>query len=520
MNDHTVTSLLREILKVIGIAGTLLTVLLSIRSGYLYFTGKAQAKNQVESWIQVAKEHTAMPTEGYFDHLRSLDVAIHSIEQALAVRPNDLNLGRKAFMLHAEYANTDLEHRPFAYDDWHQRIPALTTQGWQLLDQNLSPAQRTEILVTLARLEAWMPGTNSSETVDKLLRDALKINPENPAARYRLALHLLTGNDGDENAFGLLQDLVDRFPDNPVYLVELGRLELKNNHQNRALSLLQRTLNVESHASTWDEEEAKRQARTLIYAELKSALRGDANLPPGIDSSLADELMDGYFSMTWSDKALAGSYWWRKGDYTKAVRYLVESDTQYDRQSIPRIVELELGIFEMPTDDIFPSLVDINTSLARGRDYDFVANLLTEVQGYISTVKEKQLFDIELTNGRYVFPGIEIQYWPETGTPLLARRVVPGSVLANVGLRPGDRLVSVNGQKVQTIDELQNVLIGTAHLNASKLVVIRRQELLTLPVIEKALNTDGRTQYTVSRRIDNGLGIIGCSRAPSTGSAL
>src|SRR5512137_1762846 len=49
-------------------------------------------------------------------------------------------------------------------------------------------------------------------------------------------------------------------------------------------------------------------------------------------------------------------------------------------------------------------------------------------------------------------------FWVESGKGLIAKQVEPGSPAAEAGIRPGDLLVSINGQEVTNLGERSRLI--------------------------------------------------------------
>jgi S1-C subfamily serine protease len=65
---------------------------------------------------------------------------------------------------------------------------------------------------------------------------------------------------------------------------------------------------------------------------------------------------------------------------------------------------------------------------------------------------------------------------------VMVRRIAPDSEAYRAGLRPGDLVIAVNGQKTPTEDQLGRVVIGATVGSTAKLDVIRRGRPITVNV--------------------------------------
>jgi len=452
---------MRDALAVLGVAGALLTVLFAARSAYLFVADRSVRAAELESWLRVARAYAEREGAQRVEEGAFLDISGYALERAEELDPGDADLEVAAWLAVARKIAFELDTVPFAYDTWGEHLPELTTEGWRLRDAASESDRRALLLQHLARLEAWQPKADAHEKAVALLHEASDLQPADREHRYRLALLLAENDDGRRDAIEILRSLVAEDPDELRFAVRLGAHLYRSEGLDAALPLLEPV--ALAKPADWKDRDAVHEARSLLYRALQKALAEGRPLPT-IDTGLADELMSGAFHMIWSDKALAGLYWWQRGDHQRAVRLLAESDTGHRRQGLPRLYELELEYLGLPADALPPSLAEIRAAQESEHHAERIASIAGALERHVADVVERPL----LGPRPHGHLGVELQQWPGEG--LMVRRVVPGGRLATLGVLPGDWLIEVDGSAVDSID----VLMARTGDGGPASVVVRR----------------------------------------------
>lgn len=132
-----------KVVAVLGLATAALSLFYPLREGYFYLQQKQQQRTELSSYKQVAQ---------YFESLDSLQYAQQAWTKALQLAPNDIQIQRTLLVLQAQDVLREIE--------WHQPIQQqhlvviedLILNGHRLLQTDLAPAQKAELLTIVARL--------------------------------------------------------------------------------------------------------------------------------------------------------------------------------------------------------------------------------------------------------------------------------------------------------------------------------------------------------------------------------
>lgn len=476
------TGAFKDTLAVLGIASTLVTVLFAARSGYQWIGQRSSHQQMIESWQLVADDIIDAGIRSIND-LFSLDVAVYAIEQVAELKSNDASSQQQWFLAQGTLAYLDLQIRPYAYDDWREDLPPLTTEGWKVLELAKEDDDKVPIMLLLAGLESWSPSATAATTAESLLRQALALHPTKAEPRYRLAEHLLEQEENNGEAMQLLSDAIAIEPNNPIYLDQLGAVMLEQGVLEKALPLLEKSASVVNPTSNWMERRAgaasDERTFTWIMALLRAAPETRSPAQTAHIDSLAERLLTGKYRTLWSDNAVLAKYWFQRGDFRRALDFMIESDIDYRRHGTRGTAEIERKFYQLKEDQLPPSLEEIKASLQRLNDSKDIA-WLKSMEQQIMLLEEQAFMEVACDDLRLCKIGIKAQTWLPTKTGLLVLRVVPGYPYSRAGIRPGDRIDRINGKPADSLSMLADSITQWAPGKKIPLTVIRDGELLTL----------------------------------------
>ena len=83
---------LKKVVMYVGLVTTFLSLFYALREGYYFIKDRQEERATIESYKAAAAQ---------FEELDNLDYAVATLEQALAVKPNDPDLQRLYFLLRA-----------------------------------------------------------------------------------------------------------------------------------------------------------------------------------------------------------------------------------------------------------------------------------------------------------------------------------------------------------------------------------------------------------------------------------
>lgn len=465
------TDVLKGALAVLGVASALLTVLFAIRSSYLFLAERGERNAEIESWLPVATTDYRRAADNH-ELMSLLHISEYAWEQIYELDPADPDIELSVYLGLAESTATQIENIPFEPGAWRDYLSELAADGWRLRDQVTEPGKRGRLLLALARLEGLLYTPSGAENELELLREAVDLQPMDPAPRYLLARKLLDQPGKHQEAEAMLQELVAEHPEDPRYAVALGRQLLSSDQPAEAFQHLRKAASTDLKQPGFERRDAIDRARSLLAQQMFKALENQKNVDfvddSFVDAFLADRLGRGDYYLAGADAVLAGVYWWQRGHHRRASQLFFDSYVRFRKDAIPDLVQLEMKWLNLPLEALPPSIEELRAVVPRYQRpaFDSVAEAFA---AHMDLLQER------LFAGTSVL-GAQVQYWPGEG--LLLRRVVPGYLIEQLGARPGDWLVGVNGTAVGSLEALVLEAAGNKLVSVS---VIRNGEQLDLP---------------------------------------
>lgn len=469
------TDVLKGALAVLGVASALVTVLFAIRSSYLFLSERGELDAEIESWLPVATTDYREAADNH-ELMSLLHISEYAWEQIYELEPADPEIELSVYLGLAESTATQIENIPFEPGAWRDYLSELAADGWRLRDRVTEPGKRGRLLLTLARLEGQLYTPSGAENELELLREAAALQPMEPAPRYLLARKLLEQPGKRQEAEAMLQKLVAEHPEDPRYALALGRQLLSSGQPAEAFRHLRAAASIDLKRPGFEQHDAIDRARSLLAQQMFKALENQKTVDfvddRFVDAYLADRLGGGNYYLGGGNTVLAGVYWWERGHYRRASQLFFDSYVRFRKDVIPDLLQLEMKWLNLPLEMLPPSIEELRAIAPRYQQpaFDSVAAAFT---AHLDLLQER-LFAGPGDAGASML-GVQVQYWPGEG--LLLRRVVPGYLVEQLGARPGDWLVRVNGAAVGSLEALILEAAGSELVSVS---VIRKGEQLEL----------------------------------------
>jgi tetratricopeptide (TPR) repeat protein len=217
--DGLFYKLSRDVIAVLATTTALITIVITLRSGYEYFQQYRYKSSSLENWKVVAEKFIGL-SNVYTYEVDAMDLALYALDQAIILSPDDPVLKRQLFLVRAKQADLHLNSIAFAIDDWRDELPELSVAGRVALKEAENPQDRAVILLYLAKIEYWMP--RLSKTTETLLLQASELDPENAEIWFEMANQRLAQDSLDKTAITLLEQAVMLSPGDALYLYRLA----------------------------------------------------------------------------------------------------------------------------------------------------------------------------------------------------------------------------------------------------------------------------------------------------------
>ena len=257
-----VDATLKKVVLYVGLATTFLSLFYALREGYYFVQARQEQRAAIASFQGAAE---------YFERLDNLDYAEAILKQALALRPNDLKLQRRRFLLRAHSVLRDLESIGGPEED-QETISALTLDGFRLLQIQQSDADRARVLTMLGRLLPQDYNWKDRSRITELFEEAHRLAPDDAEVNFRYGYWLVSDAEEPEKGYGYIRSATEIDPENAFYWAELGKQLLKEMAYREALTPLRMALHLlpEQH-----ERQRILEARGAAYLLGKLLLQAD-----------------------------------------------------------------------------------------------------------------------------------------------------------------------------------------------------------------------------------------------------
>lgn len=444
-----------KIIASFGALTALLSLFYALREGYFYIEKQQQARTEINSYLKVA---------GEFEKLSALQYAEHAIAQALELSPNDIFLQQKYFLLKSKWLLDDMEWRPISATP-DEQVSSLIIDGYRLKLTAEDHSTRINILQNLARLVTLDNRWQDRESAAALFEQALKLDRKNAETLFRYGQWLVSSDKNESRGFELIIDATTIAPQDALYQYQLGYYYLMEKDFEKSLSLLisaselleQQSELVRVQAANFAKSSLK---RLLIESELMFDFNEGKYL--GQSSSSTFQLIDSVVKDSPNDRNvnfLMAKYFFSIQDYQQARRYL---------NKIFKIADLAKPLYSSNYRhaELLRDILQVTK-----QNPEVQQRLLQEIEFYWqqSDIAESMVWQIN-ENASYRI-GLRVYSRANSLTVIRAYSTYP---FAKAGLRPSDRLLTLNGKKLASLEELKKI-IGSVEIGNKLPVTWQRQ---------------------------------------------
>lgn len=435
-SSSRIETTLKKVAMYVGLATTFLSLFYALREGYYFIEDRQEQRATIESYKAAAAQ---------FQQLDNLVYAVETLEQALAIKPNDLDLQRQYFLLRAHNVLREVEGWPVDNPEVRTNITALTLDGFRLLQLPQSKPERARLLITLGRLLRQDMNWNNQARIASLFEEAYQLAPENAEVAFRYGQWLLSDDEQAEKGVEFFRKAARLQPENALYWSELGQYMLEKKDYLKALPALRSAIGL---LPKQNEIQRIRASNAAKGALVKLVRQADAELDItgadflGLSMDERKTLIEEALSFGASDRALhflAARFYYKTGDYERAVNALKASlwdeDLEYTSSYSSEIPKLEL----------YAAILKDS-----GQDPE----TLSKLQNLLEKHQEAQLYDEILEIGqkdqhRYKV-GLKVHAGASEDGVLVAR-AYEGYPFAKAGVQEEDRIFEFAHRKVETL---------------------------------------------------------------------
>jgi predicted nucleic acid-binding Zn ribbon protein len=422
-----------------GALTALLSLFYALREGDFYIEKQQQARTEINSYLKVADE---------FEKLGTLLYAEHAIAQALKLSPNDIYLQQKYFLLQSKWLLDDMEWRPISASPDGQ-IGRLIIDGYRLKLTAEDKKTRINILQNLARLVTLDSQWQGRENTASLFEHAMKLDRRNAETLFRYGQWLVTSNFDRSRGLQLIEAATQLAPLDALYQYQFGDFYLKEDDFEQSLPLLMSAANLLEQQS----QLIRVQAANFAKASLKRLL---------IESELVFDFIDGEFLRLDAKDTLQflktivnhspndrnvnfvmAKYFYSVRDYQQASIYL---------NKVFSINDLAKPLYSSN----YRHAELLRDILKETKESPTVQQTLAEeINNYWrqNDIAESMLW--RKSESEFYRVGLRVRSRTDTLTVIRAYTNYP---FAKSGLRADDRLLTINGNPLKSLEDLHNII--------------------------------------------------------------
>lgn len=460
----------KKVVMYIGLVTTLLSLFYALREGYYFIEARQEQRATIASYKAAAAQ---------FEQLDNLDYAVETLEKALAVKPNDLELQRQYFLLRAHNVLREVEDWPVTIDndDVRTNITTLILDGFRLLQLPQSKPERAQVLIALGRLLRQDINWSNEARISALFEEAYQLAPKNAEVAFRCGQWLLGDDEQSEKGVDLLRKTTELQPENALYWSALGQYMLEKKEYREALTDLRTAIGLLPKQNEIQRIRASNAAKAALVKLLRQA---DAELDItgvdflGLNMEERRSLLEEALSHGGSDRALhflAARFYYKTADYEKAVSAvkasLWDEDLDYSSSYASEIPKLEL----------YAAILE-----ASGNDPE----TLNKLRELLEQNKEDQLYDQILEIGQEDQHNYKVGLKVHAGASeegVLVVSAYEGYPFAKAGVQEGDRIFEFAHRKIKTLRDIWLPLIEFDPGTELPFKVKRGEEILNLTLV-------------------------------------
>jgi len=434
---------LKKGMAYIGLATAFLSLFYALREGYFFIQDRQEQREAVASHKAAA---------AHFEQLDNLDYAVKALEQALTIKPNDLGLQQRLFLLRAHSVLREVEDwGAQAYTDQvREAISALTLDGFRLLHFSLSTPKRARLLITLGRILPQDMNWHDKGRIMGLFEEAYQLAPNDAEVAFWYGHWLLNKAEQPGKGFDLIRKATELQPENALYWAEIGEQKLKAKAYGEALPALQAAIRLHPKQKELQRIRAANSSKRrlkdlLLQADKDHDITGPDFISLGMEERKAvlEEALT-HHPRNRPLNFLAARFYHEMGDYDRAVRALKASLGREDlsrahHSDMPKLA-LYVTILEKSAKDS-ATLARLRDMLAKHKEAERYEEALE------AGLKDQHRYKVGLKVGAGV-----------SKEGVLVVHAYEGYPFARAGVRDGDRILEFAHRQIETLRDIQLLL--------------------------------------------------------------
>ncbi len=253
----------KKTVALIGIGTALLSLFYGLKEGYFYIEQRQQQRQMFTAHMVAAEN---------FIKLDNLEYAEASLDQALALNPNDQHLRLRYFLLRSHNILRELDYYGAQLPDRYlANMPELITSGFSLIENDFSQVKQASLLSSLARLLQFDQRWQNPDAINDLFAKAWALAGNDAEIAYWYGERLMKNETDKQQGLALIQKAIEIAPDNAIYVAAMGRHQRTSGDYAAAFSSLRRAIELRPKQHELQRIRASNEAKYALRRSLRDA---------------------------------------------------------------------------------------------------------------------------------------------------------------------------------------------------------------------------------------------------------
>lgn len=452
----------KKILAAVGVTTALLSLFFGLKEGYFFVEQRQQQREMFAAHLSAAE---------HFLKLDNLEHSEASLNRALDINPNDTQLQLRYFLLRARNLLREADYYGVQLPDEYMAVmPELITRGFSLIENDFASHDQARLLLSLARLLQYDRRWQTPDAVAALFADARALSPHDADVAYWYGEWLMNQAPPDEHGLSLMQEAVQRQPDNALYHYGLGRYQARRQDYAVAIESLKQAIllrpkqhELQTIRAANEAEHALRQA--LLDADTQNEITGTD-----------------FYGLSMSERIALAEFALEHGSSNRrlwllSARLFHANNRHAEAEALLRKI---LGDYNQRSDkdnlELFAAVLDAQEKNAEAN----------QVRQLLAQKHERELYEEILETGyegkhRYKV-GLKVAKQNE-GEGIEVIKAYEGYPFAKAGIQSGDQLLEFAHRKVENLRSIWVPINDFSPGTDVPLKIRRGNEELSLTVI-------------------------------------
>ena len=419
----------KKIAGLIGIGTALISLFFGLKEGYFYIE-KRQQQREMFAAHMVAAEN--------FIKLDNLEYAEASLNQALALNPNNQQLRLRHFLLRAHNILRELDYYGAQLPDkFLKGMPELITMGFSLVENDFPADKQAHLLSSLARLLQFDQRWQNPTAIDELFTKALALAANDAEIIYWYGERLINNETDKQQGLSLIQQAVELAPENAIYIAALGRHQSKAGDYAAAFASFRHAIELLPKQHELQRIRASNEAKYSLRRSLRDA------------DNTADISSEKFFGLSLQQRIEIIEFSLQHGGSDRYFNLVAAKllHTAGQHQRAETLIRNAVGDYDERTNTEQLTLLADVLEAQNNQEAEKIRYLLRKIEMRDSY---EEILETSIDGKHRYKVGLRVAKQNE-GNGIKVLKVFEGYPFAKAGVRKGDRLLKFAHRKVENL---------------------------------------------------------------------